>query len=331
MKISTLFFTLLLSFIAFSQKNKARNTSPKASVYNRASQTTPRAQRSPISEPSRLTRQTRPHPSRPSNPSSLNRTPSYYGPPSIPQHSTKHPAPSSSVSSSNSNREPSVGNSSSSHTMSPSSNNSSSNVNYSSQSCGTNSRTGYFNSFGPIVGVSGTGFEYDRMARLTGGQYLNYTSSQVVQALQDVITQNASDSTDIVILVDISGSMKNNVKDIEKESHQIVQAIPYGCRLGGAVFKYSKSPKWFKYSDLNEDHYYALDLITENRKYNSSESHYDALLKAMNANSWKNKKRMVITITDEFIESGENYNSERTIVSVANSRNIELYTIKLND
>jgi uncharacterized protein with von Willebrand factor type A (vWA) domain len=152
----------------------------------------------------------------------------------------------------------------------------------------------------------------------------------VVRALEDVITQNATDSTDIVILVDISGSMKNNVKDISKESHQIVQAMPNGSRLGGAVFKYSKSPKWFKYSDLNKDHYYALDLITEKRKYYSSESHYDGVLNAMNANTWKNRKRMVITITDEFIESGENYNSESTIVSVANAKNIELHTIKLN-
>jgi uncharacterized protein with von Willebrand factor type A (vWA) domain len=203
-------------------------------------------------------------------------------------------------------------------------------VNYSSQSCGTNPNTGYYNSSGPVVGVSGTGFEFGRLARLTGGQYVNYPSNQVVRAIQDVITQNVNDSTDVVILVDISGSMKNNVKDISKESHQIVQAMPYGSRLGGAVFKYSKSPKWFKYSDLNEDHYYALDLITKKRKYASSESHYDAVLNAMKSNTWKNRKRMVITITDEFIESGENYNSESTIVSVANAKNIELYTIKLN-
>lgn len=334
MKASILLFSFLFSFVAFGQKKNVRSLPAKSSTPKSAVRTAPRPSSSPVSRPSRPARQSRPavsRPSRPSKPSSSSSSSSstYYAAPSIQEHSTKHPAPSAP--SSNSNREPSVGHSSSSNSTSPSSNaNSSSYGNYSSQSCGTNPNTGYYNTSGPIVGVSGTGFEYGRLARLTGGQYVNYPSNQVVRALEDVITQNANDSTDIVILVDISGSMKNNVKDISKESHQIVQAMPNGSRLGGAVFKYSKSPKWFKYSDLNKDHYYALDLITEKRKYYSSESHYDGVLNAMNANTWKNRKRMVITITDEFIESGENYNSESTIVSVANAKNIELHTIKLN-
>ena len=329
MKASILFFSFLFSFVAFGQKKNVRSVPTKSSTPKSAVRTAPRPVSSPVSRPSRPARQSRPAVSRPSKPSSSSST--YYAPSSIQQHSTKHPAPHASSSSSNSNRQPAGNNSSTSNsTSSSSSANSPSYINYSSQSCGTNPRTGYYNSFGPMVGVSGTGFEYGRLARLTGGQYVNYPSNQVVRAIQDVITQNANDSTDVVILVDISGSMQNNVKDISKESHLIVQAMPNGSRLGGAVFKYSKSPKWFKYSDLNEDHYYALDLITKKRKYYSSESHYDAVLNAMNSNTWKNRKRMVITITDEFIESGENYNSESTIVSVANAKNIELHTIKLN-
>ena len=331
MKASILLFFFLFSFMAFGQKKNVRSVPTKSSTPKSAVRTAPRPVSSPVSRPSRPARQSRPTVSRPSKPSSSSSSSTYYAAPSIQEHSTKHPAPSASATSSNSNREPSVDNSSSSNSTSPSSNaNSSSYGNYSSQSCGTNPNTGYYNSSGPMVLATGTGFEYLRMARLTGGQYVNYPSNQVVRALEDVITQNANDSTDVVILVDISGSMMNNVKDISKESHQIVQAMPNGSRLGGAVFKYSKSPKWFKYSDLNEDHYYALELISEKRHYFSSESHYDAVLNAMNSNTWKNRKRMVITITDEFIESGENYNSESTIVSVAKAKNIELHTIKLN-
>lgn len=331
MKASILFFSFLFSFVAFGQKKNVRSLPTKSSTPKSAVRTAPRPASSPVSRPSRPARQSRPAVSRPSKPSSSSSSSTNYAAPSIQQYSTKHPAPSSSVPSSNSNRRPSGNSSGTSTVTNTSSNaNSSSSGNYSSQSCGTNPNTGYYNSSGPIVGVTGTGFEYVRMARLTGGQYVNYPANQVVRALQDVITQNANDSTDVVILVDISGSMKNNVKDISKESHQIVQAMPDGSRLGGAVFKYSKFPKWFKYSDLNEDHYYALDLITEKRTYFSGESHYDALLRAMNSNTWKNRKRMVITITDEFIESGENYISESIIVSVAKAKNIELHTIKLN-
>ena len=180
------------------------------------------------------------------------------------------------------------------------------------------------------VSVSGTGIEYMRIANATGGQYLIYSQKESAKAIEDVIRQYANDSADIVILVDVSGSMSNNVKDISKESDKIVQAMPIGSRLGGAVFKFSKHPKWFQFSDLNEDHYYALDLITSPRKYMSSESHYDAMLKAIHSNSWKNRKRMIITLTDEYVESGENFNPSSAVISAANANNIELHTIMLS-
>jgi len=333
-KTFILFFSFLFYFVAFGQKNNIPSKPTRTAPSKPAVQAAPRPTSSPVSRPSKPVRQPRPAVSRPSKPSSSSSKQQYItkhpARSPIQQHSTKHPAPNVTSSSSNSNHQPSEGNVSSSNAWPPSSNNNISNYwYYSSQFCGTNPRTGYYNSSVPMVGVSGTGFEYGRLASLTGGKYLNYPSHQLVRALEDVITQNANDSTDVVILVDISRSMKNNVKDISKKSHQIVQAMPYGSRLGGAVFRYSKWPNWFKYSDLNEDHYYALELISEKRKYFSSESHYDAVLNAMNSNTWKNRKRMVITITDEFIESGENYHPESTVVSVANAKNIELYTIKL--
>lgn len=169
-----------------------------------------------------------------------------------------------------------------------------------------------------------------RIANATGGQYLIYSQKESAKAIEDVIRQYANDSADIVILVDVSGSMSNNVKDISKESDKIVQAMPIGSRLGGAVFKFSKHPKWFQFSDLNEDHYYALNLITSPRKYMSSESHYDAMLKAIHSNTWKNRKRMIITLNDEYVESGENFNPSSAVISAANANNIELHTIMLS-
>jgi hypothetical protein len=326
MKATLLFLVCIFSPLLFGQKTSVRRTSPTKSVVQKPAPrkvtSTPRTNSS--SRPSTPVRNTRQPSSKPSS--------SFFAAPSIQQHNTRRPAPHSFNSGNSGNtddtgRVPSTSGSNSTNTSRPT--NTANTNNYFSQSAGTNPNTGYYNASGPMVGVSGTGFEYGRLARLTGGQYVNYASNQVVRALQDVITQNANDSTDIVILVDISGSMKNNVKDIAKESHKIVQDMPFGSRLGGAVFKYSKSPQWFAYSDLDEDHYHALDLITKKRKYMSSESHYDALLKAINSNTWRNRKRMIITLTDEFIESGENFNTESTVVSAANSKNIELHTIML--
>ena len=269
--------------------------------------------------------------SRPSSSSSRpsSSSPSYYEAPRPQRHQTRNPAPSTN---NNSGRTPSTqtGSTGSTGASGSSSNTSPSVTNFYSQSAGTSPSTGYYTNSGPIVSVSGTGIEYMRIANATGGQYLIYSQKESAKAIEDVIRQYANDSADIVILVDVSGSMYNNVKDISKESDKIVQAMPIGSRLGGAVFKFSKHPKWFQFSDLNEDHYYALDLITSPRKYMSSESHYDAMLKAIHSNTWKNRKRMIITLNDEYVESGENFNPSSAVISAANANNIELHTIMLS-
>jgi hypothetical protein len=317
MKTPVLLSFLIISMAVFGQKRTStRSVSTKQSTPKPAVKQTPRPSSS-FSRPSTS-------PSRPSTSS-----PSYYEAPRPQRHQTRNPAPSTN---NNSGRTPSTqtGSTGSTGASGSSSNTSPSVTNFYSQSAGTSPSTGYYTNSGPIVSVSGTGIEYMRIANATGGQYLIYSQKESAKAIEDVIRQYANDSADIVILVDVSGSMYNNVKDISKESDKIVQAMPIGSRLGGAVFKFSKHPKWFQFSDLNEDHYYALDLITSPRKYMSSESHYDAMLKAIHSNTWKNRKRMIITLTDEYVESGENFNPSSAVISAANANNIELHTIMLS-
>lgn len=317
MKTPVLLSFLIISMAVFGQKRTStRSVSTKQSTPKPAVKQTPRPSSS-FSRPSSSS-------SRPSTSS-----PSYYEAPRPQRHQTRNPAPSTN---NNSGRTPSTqtGSTGSTGASGSSSNTSPSVTNFYSQSAGTSPSTGYYTNSGPIVSVSGTGIEYMRIANATGGQYLIYSQKESAKAIEDVIRQYANDSADIVILVDVSGSMSNNVKDISKESDKIVQAMPIGSRLGGAVFKFSKHPKWFQFSDLNEDHYYALDLITSPRKYMSSESHYDAMLKAIHSNTWKNRKRMIITLTDEYVESGENFNPSSAVISAANANNIELHTIMLS-
>jgi len=327
MKTPILLFCFAISLTSFGQKKSSfgsvniKSSSPKQSVRSTPRVSTPSSSHSAPSIQRHNTRK----PSSSSTPYS-----SAFEAQSIQRHNTRNPAPHT-VNSSNtsSDRNPVVNSSTTNNSTSTSSSSGTNNTSYYSQSSGSHANTGYYSTYGPIVTVSGTRSEYDRLSTLTGGQYVEYGHQQLVRALEDVIIQNANDSTDIVILVDISGSMGNNIKSITKESNAILSSMPFGSRLGGATFKFSKSLNWFNFSDLNEDHQYAMDFITKKRKYFSSESHYDALLRAIKSNTWKNRKRMVITITDEFIESGENFNSETTVVAAANAKDVELYTIML--
>ena len=45
--------------------------------------------------------------------------------------------------------------------------------------------------------------------------------------------------------------------------------------------------------------------------------------------SWENDKRMIITITDEYIAPSENKNTDKEAIQEANSKNVALHTILL--
>ena len=170
---------------------------------------------------------------------------------------------------------------------------------------------------------------YDNIAIPTQGSFAKTSRINLVRTIVDQIDRYAEESSDIVILIDISGSMGNNVKALIKESNLIISSVPSRSRIGAASFIMSNSINWFRLSDLNEDHWKAMDFIGQKRKYRSSESHYDAIVKTVKTSSWENDKRMIITITDEYIAPAENKNSEKEAIQVANSKNVELHTILL--
>ena len=170
---------------------------------------------------------------------------------------------------------------------------------------------------------------YDNIAVPTQGSFVKCGRTNLVRTIVDQIDRYTEESTDIVILIDISGSMGNNVKALIKESDLIISSVPARSRIGAASFIMSNSSNWFHLSDLNDDHWKAMDFIGQKRKYRSSESHYDAIVNTVQMSSWENDKRMIITITDEYIAPAENKNSEKEAIQAANSKNVALHTILL--
>lgn len=168
---------------------------------------------------------------------------------------------------------------------------------------------------------------YNNIALPTSGEFVRTLRANLVKTIVQQIDRHATDSTDIVILIDASGSMGNNVKTMMKESDAILAAVPAGSRVGAASFRISNSNQWFVLSDLSEDHWNAIDFIGQKRGYHSSESHYDAIVKTVHSSSWKNNKRMIITITDEYIAPVENKHSAAEAIGAAKFENVELHTI----
>lgn len=246
----------------------------------------------------------------------------------------KPSSPSSNISRPNTSRPSNTSSSSSGSNHSSSSSHSSSNTNhyYSSspnRNYSNNNNSNYQNNStsanenGQYQVLEG----YNNIALPTSGEFVRTLRANLVKTIVQQIDRHATDSTDIVILIDASGSMGNNVKTMMKESDAILASVPAGSRVGAASFRISNSNNWFKLSDLNEDHWNAIDFIGQKRGYHSSESHYDAIVKTVHSSSWKNNKRMIITITDEYIAPVENKNSAADAIGAAAAENVELHTI----
>lgn len=214
--------------------------------------------------------------------------------------------------------------SSSGNSSNPSSYYNNNNTNYNSNNNESSSFNSYGNAPQRLVG-------FTNICMNTGGEVISTSQYNLVKTLIDHIDTYAEDSTDIVILIDISGSMGDNVKSIASESDAIIVSVPQGSRVGAASFRLSNSPLWFKHSDLSEDHWNAMDFIGRKRKYMSSESHLDAIVHTVSASTWINKKRMIITITDELISPSENIKTQSQAIHAANNKDISLHTIFLQN
>ena len=210
---------------------------------------------------------------------------------------------------------------------SSSSSSSSSNTYYNS-----NGRSEYGNSGSSNNYVAPEQLEgYSNLADPTGGDFVKTHPNNLINTLLKQIERYAVDSTDIMILIDVSGSMGNNIEEIYSESDAIIVSVPSGSRIGAASFRIVNSPNWYDHSDLSEDHWNAMDFIGEKRKYYNSESHYDAIYKTVNTSSWINNKRMIITITDEYIAPKENITTGPIAIEAAKSKNVALHTILLQE
>lgn len=236
-------------------------------------------------------------------------------------HSSNITSPNRSRPSSNSSNSSSSNNSSSNtnyyySTSSNSNRSNNNNTNYSNNSSSTNENGSYQILEG-----------YNNIALPTSGEFVRTLRANLVKTIVEQIDRHATDSTDIVILIDASGSMGNNIKTMMKESDAILASVPAGSRVGAASFRISNSNQWFVLSDLSEDHWNAIDFIGKKRGYHSSESHYDAIVKTVHSSTWKNNKRMIITITDEYIAPVENKHSAADAIGAAAAENVELHTI----
>ncbi|MBL7811648.1 MAG: T9SS type A sorting domain-containing protein [Bacteroidetes bacterium] len=148
--------------------------------------------------------------------------------------------------------------------------------------------------------------EFTRLARETGGKFtLIRDVQEVVGSATSIIRRNLRKGTDVLLLVDKTGSMDDDIASIKVGLHKIVNALKKekDIRCGMAFYgDKNNDDNWFNYLDFSKD-FDSLQARIEDVKAEGGgdmpESVYDGFFEAHNKMNWDStRRRMVILIGD---------------------------------
>ncbi|MGD1891895.1 MAG: VWA domain-containing protein [Cyclobacteriaceae bacterium] len=146
---------------------------------------------------------------------------------------------------------------------------------------------------------------FDVLAEFTGGE--SYESSSVYElsdVIQSVIGDQAQASADLVFLIDNTGSMSDDIYQIQINLNEIIDALPSGVRVGVAEYgDNNEEPfNWYESTPLTTN----LDFVKEyinaiqvSRGGDLPESVYDGLNRTIDEMNWSSSvQKMIIVIGD---------------------------------
>ncbi|MFD1820750.1 vWA domain-containing protein [Pseudarcicella hirudinis] len=138
----------------------------------------------------------------------------------------------------------------------------------------------------------------------TGGKrYDAPGAKEVPKVILDIINQNAQPNSDIIFLIDNTGSMGDDISEVKSSLNSIISKLPAGTRLGMATYNDNNyDTNWYHFSDLNTDYTIARSFLNAINVYgggDTPESVYDGIYETVNRASWSSKtKRFIIVIGD---------------------------------
>jgi len=160
----------------------------------------------------------------------------------------------------------------------------------------------------PILGTTSyltTSEAFDALADYTDGLRYNASSaSEVPTMINQIISNHAVANTDLVFLIDNTGSMYDDIYQVQQAIANIMASLPSGTRVGAAVYNdLNEDPYgWYDYTNLTSTYSVTSDFINAISTYgggDTPESVYDGIVNAVNDMSWaSSSKRIMIVIGD---------------------------------
>lgn len=141
----------------------------------------------------------------------------------------------------------------------------------------------------------------------TGGKlYYSSTKDSVYAVIIDILKNHATENSDIVFLIDNTGSMTDDIDNVKKNLNYIIdylkqlKNIQVGVALYGDINVDGKN--WYKRTNLSKNLETSRSFINKihvNGGGDIPESTYDAIYKTVDEMNWSSKsKRMILLIGD---------------------------------
>lgn len=148
---------------------------------------------------------------------------------------------------------------------------------------------------------------FAKMARDTKGEAVfSINKSTIEQTIDKIIEDKVVPKTDLVILIDKTASMTDDIEKVKEGLAQIITTLAKKSRVRLAVGLYGDinymGDRWFDFEVFEYNYSKAIKFLNEIEligNYDDPESVYEAFFEVANSSFWEsNTKRMVILIGD---------------------------------
>ena len=148
------------------------------------------------------------------------------------------------------------------------------------------------------------------LANLTGGVYNSTSTDSLTITIASIIDSFATDSADIMLLIDKTGSMWDDIVAVQGGLTMIIAALPPHCRLGLAtygdlvsdsVWLSSGSGSWYDFEDLTLIHsniQIGVNNLSTTGGGDTPESVFDGLHRTITKADWQANNKLLLVIGD---------------------------------
>jgi von Willebrand factor type A domain len=180
------------------------------------------------------------------------------------------------------------------------------------------------------------------LADSTGGKmYFSVKSQEIASLIAKVIKYNTTDSADIVLLIDKTGSMSDDIEEVKKSLNIIINEIRKFRNIQVSVAAYgdrwNEPTNWFDMMALTNDYTKVkneIDKIEVTGGGDLEESIYDGLFEVFKKINWRSStKRMILVIGDAPPLTGKlTKHSQKEIFTLCQTLDVKanLYPIIVN-